>query len=253
MKSIKPHDLNPLVEEDQKIFKSLSPGSLYHLFPIIASSKPLKGSGGYSASSVFEYLNNRDTVDYVNGTVKTDTIKAYIFMLHSMTTSTYLKPSQGKCTELSCAVPLALYAFKHQYDIKYMEWDHEDPLFARLVPKGLDWAIRAELPKYSIDEVRELRNRVLLERSSGTLKPLTAYKMEKSNDPQFDALPKLARFLLLQTWIYNPALRSPNMVTDVENWDNVAPAIDSVTSLQVDLKEKEAKATKSLSVDDLPW
>lgn len=253
MKSIKVHDLNPLVEEDQKIFKAQSPGSLYHLFPIIAHKKPLSTSGGYSATSVFEQLNSTDTVDYVNGTVKCDVIKAYIFMLHSMNTSSYLKPSQGRCTELSCAVPLALYAFKHQFDIPYMAWDHEDPLFPRLVPKGLDWAIRAELPKYSIDEVRELRNRVLLERSTGTLKPLTAYKMEKSNDPQFDQLPKLARFLLLQTWIYNPAIRSPNMVTSVTDWDALADPIDNVQSLQVDLKEREAKAVKPLSVDDLPW
>lgn len=252
MKSIKVQDLNPRDPEDLKIFKTNSPSSIYHTLPLVAAIKPLKGSAGYLASSLFDQYKTIDSLDYVNGKVTTNTIQQYLFMYRTVKTGQFLKPAQTKCTELSSGVPLALYAFKHQYDINYMDWDHEDPLFPRLVPEDLEWAIGATLPQYSIDDIRELRQRVLHEKSTNTYKDVTSNKMGKSQDPEFDNLPRLAKYMVAQTWIYNSSVRSPNMITDPLDWDNLAVAFDNDSIPKLSLADKEKKAV-IVDINELPW
>lgn len=232
MKRSNPFDINPLNEI--KLFKTRSKVLLPQLMPYLAHIIPAKNSRGlYSATSVFELLAKNEAYE-VNGVNFTgEQLLDYYRAFYHFSTSEYID-TQTRFPQFCSAVPIPLAAYKQQYGIKYSSWDKTDPLLPRFFGPQMQWLFKLdeiEIPQLTLDEVKEFRDQVLLERKTNTIKSVTSYKFESSGEPIFDKLPKPLRMMLLQTWIFHPSIRHPNMITDPLNWDVLAEPWDIVEAI----------------------
>lgn len=240
-----PFDYDPL--EHMKHLKSRGTTTLHQLSPYLAHIIPQKDSSGeYLASSIFEELDRNNTYVVNKVDFTGSQLLRYIRLFYFHNTSEYLS-SQTSSPQFSAAVPIVLAAYKLQHGIQYSSWSKSDPCLKRFFGPQMQWLFDEQLviPELSDQEVREFREQVLLERKTGTIKPATSYKFERSGEPNFDKLPKLLKMMLLQTWIFHPQIRHPNMITDPKNWDLLAPAREEFIVSQL--------LNKPQVGEDLPW
>ena len=252
MRRATPFDINP--QEDIKAFKSRSVSIISQVMPFLAHIIPAKNSRGlYSASSVFELLAKNEEYCLNNVYFSGEQILQYMRVFNHKNTSEYLD-AQAKSPQFSAATPIVLAAYRQQLGIKYEQWDKADPLLKRFFGPQMQWLFDPALsvPDLNDDEFREFRENVLLERKTGLLKPATSYKFESSGEPNFDKLPKMLRMMLLQTWIFHPSIRHPNMITDPLNWDNLADARET-QQISAGIIAKPREEVKVKVFDDLGW
>lgn len=252
MKRTNPFDINPI--QDIKLFKTRSKTLLPQILPYIAHIIPAKNSNGlYSATSIFELLKENEEYE-LNGVVFSgEQVLNYYRLFFNYSTSDYLD-AQTKTPQFCSAVPIPLAAYKQQYGIKYSSWDKADPMLHRFFGPQMQWLFNLddfEIPNLTLEEVREFRDQVLLERKTGTIKPVTSYKFENSGEPLFDKLPKPLRMMLLQTWIFHPSIRHPNMITDPVNWDILAEPWDIVDVINTPVASPNTQVKKAEI--ELPW
>lgn len=196
-------------------------GLVHQLLPILASV-PVSS---YSAQSVFKALKSNEYFETPAGYITAGNMINWYKYFSTTVPSNYVS-GQTKNPSICSGVPIILLAFKQQHGIKYSSWDKEDPYFSKLLGNHLDFLLNREIIdkalSYSTDDLLEFREATLLEKSTGNIKPVTAYKMSTTRDSEFNQLPKQLRFLLVQTWIYHPSCRHSNMITNLENWDDAA-------------------------------
>lgn len=251
MRTITPFDINPL--EDTQTLKRYSKTFLAQLMPYIAHIIPAKNSSGlYSASSIFETLKLNEAYQLHGVKFSGEQLLNYYRLFGLMPVSNYLA-KQTESPQFCSAVPIPLAAYRLQLGIPYSKWDKTDPCLVRMFSPQMQWILDQKvidsIPDLNRDEVNALREQVLLERKSGTIKPVISYKFELSGEPVFDRLPKLLRMMLLQTWIFHPSIRHQNMITDPINWDSAAEPWDLVNDVVIIPPQKQAFSPG----DELPW
>lgn len=145
--------------------------------------------------------------------------------------STFCAKPQNK-SNLNSGVPLLLYAQRLYNNIPYMAWKEE--LFSlknlailgkHLAGIGLD-----ELPQFPEGRLLDLREQLYTSKNTGLKRNCTEWRIGKTDDPKFEILPGAYKRMITQSWIFNAACRTPNMILDWENWDNVPEAFDKVSS-----------------------
>lgn len=227
---------------DLRLFKAHSPDVLYHLLPHLAPCIPDKTAAGkYSATSALRNLEEE--------------YRQYVRLFLDKKVGEFLHPSQIRCTEMCAAVPYMLLAYKHQFDIPYMAWDRNDPWFGYMLPQSLQWLMEDYDIPTGLD-YRAYRELVLYEAKNAVILPIHRYKFSRTGDADFDALPAMLKGMILQTWIYHPSLRHPNMITDIDNWDRLAEPLDSETVALDPLQEKKPKKVIEVPKKpdiDTPW
>lgn len=127
-------------------------------------------------------------------------------------------------------VPLILYAFKQNKNIKYSEWDANT--LRSVVNKSLADAMLCEVPEMTRDEILEARDQGLIFKTglkAGTSRnPVSTYKLYDTRGTKLHDLPELAQSMIAQIWCAHPSNRTKYMVLDPKNWDNIpAPLISS--------------------------
>lgn len=197
--------------DDPKHLKRV-PGFVYQCFPILAHVR------GSSATEILAKLKENKEYDiYGQRYMGLDILKLWRFF-YETNPSDYLPKSQTKCTDICGAVPLVMLAYKHQYDTPYEYW-RGDPNTRYMMNKRIEWMCQGAdwATKWPTAQLREY-----VELATGSV---TAYRCQAVGDSEFDKLPMQIRMYLLQTWVYHPSIRSPNMITDVTNWDHLAPPL----------------------------
>lgn len=108
-------------------------------------------------------------------------------------------------SRFSVAVPLVLSALKQYQNIQYQSWDFHDPnIQSFLTPHLLSMVLETQTPpELSQDFLVNLRGS-----NSESYSSCTVICKDKTN-PDFFALPRLAKLQLAQVWVYHPRLRHP--------------------------------------------
>lgn len=163
-----------------------------------------------------------------------------------------------KSPTLGSLTPLILLAFKQYQGVPYSSWQGLDNLEHILEPR-LYTAITSDVGDLSglgSDRLLEIRQQGLTTRSgsnSGSQKPAeTTWQLTGIKDTEIGHLPKLTQTILTQIWLAHPRHRSPSMILDITNWDNIpAPLspVDIFSPSKANNNEKEVKTTQTA----LPW
>lgn len=165
---------------------------------------------------------------------------------------------QIKYPEYATLTPLIMLGFKRYQNVPYSHWQGLDNLSWILEPK-LDSAVNydcKDLFGLGSDRLLEIRQQGLTIRSGskqGTLKPAeTTWCLNNITDTELGQLPKLTQTILTQIWLAHPRYRSPSMILDIYNWDNIpAPLfpVDIFSPSKANDPEVEVKTTPT----PLPW
>lgn len=129
----------------------------------------------------------------------------------------------------SALVPLLLAPHKEFNNIPYSAWNL--PELHWVVEERLFAAMFAEPPKLTAEQLIELRDLGLSTRSgpdAGKKKdPKSQWRLNHLRGTVLETVPDLAVTMLTQIWVAHPSIRTPNMILDPNNWDNMPePLID---------------------------
>jgi len=153
-------------------------------------------------------------------------------------------------------VPIILAGFKKYQGIPYASWSLEgletllDPDTAKLVG--------VTVPEISHSDLLALRNTALTDKTGPRAgipnNPVTCTKLNHLADTALGHLPKLAKYMVLQTWACHPSNRNEYMILDPNNWDRVPePLISKDIFLHQTPKPVSSKVVGLSDSNELPW
>jgi hypothetical protein len=146
-------------------------------------------------------------------------------------------------------VPIILAGFKRSQNIQYMQWDKNG--LERLVDNDLYQAMNCTPVEISNNELIEIRTnatRVLSGARKGKLEnPVSCVRITGTPTTPLAHVPKLAKYMLMQTWCAHPTNRTPLGIYDPTDWDNVPPAL-----VPSEVFEQVEEPAQNFTVD-YPW
>jgi chorismate mutase len=164
------------------------------------------------------------------------------------------KGNQQYKSPINPLVPIILAGFKKYQGIKYSEWNLVgldmllDPELAKLVG--------VTVPDISQSELIALRNTAITDKTGPRQgipnNPATCTKLNHLGDTAIGHLPKLAKFMVLQTWAAHPSNRNEYMILDPNSWDNIPEPLIARDVFTQPVKPAVAAYTSNFSAD-LPW
>lgn len=174
---------------------------LWHCLPVIALQKPTYSEGQVDIKDMLQRLTNCK-YEYEGFPIEGTQILALWKFLCTTNRSSILQDSQTKVPSLSSAVPLILWAYKHQHDVPYEAWA-ENPLVSSILGKDLSELAEArdwECP-WDDAQIAEIRNVALREIKTGVRMMDTSNKLNKVGAKLptcavFDELSKMLRYIL---------------------------------------------------------
>lgn len=194
----------------------------FQLINHFGSWTPILGSDGLYDSVLTRGAN-----------VKTDyDIGLYILATGSISPLFKTCPKEYKQynSPISPLVPIILAGMKQNKDIKYSQWSREG--IAGLVYKPLAEAMTCVVPALLGSEIAEIRRIALTDNTgkrAGIMNnPATSTKLNRIGESPLKDLPKLAKYMVLQTWCAHPSNRNKNAILDPSSWDDVPNAVINV-------------------------
>jgi hypothetical protein len=152
-------------------------------------------------------------------------------------------------------VPIILAGFKKYQNIKYSDWN----------PVGLEMLLDPELgklvdvtvPEIAHSDIIALRNTAVTDKLGARAgipnNPATCTKLNHLGDTAIGHLPKLAKYMVLQTWAAHPSNRNEYMILDPNNWDHIPDPLVSKDIFLHKPPQAATKATPSFGYSELPW
>ena len=118
-------------------------------------------------------------------------------------------------------VPVIMAGFKQGQNIPYSDWGRDDLYL--VAGTDLAEAMLCELPKLSVGELLTIRNNCLTDKTGARAgipnNPATCIKLNGINETALAHLPKLAKYMAIQTWCAHPENWTEYSVIDPSNWD----------------------------------
>lgn len=180
----------------------------------------------------------------------------------SRVTRSLLIPVMSKAPEYGTLTPLILMGLKRMQGINYEQWrglaNLEYILEPRLL-KAVDLSSEDLLLVNSLgsDRLLELRKQGLLQVSGAKAgqmkKPETTWSLTGMQGTEIAHLPKLTQTLLTQIWLAHPSLRTPYMILDPTNWDNIPSPLLTTEIFKAPEQPVAKKQKPEPVVDKLPW
>ena len=158
-------------------------------------------------------------------------------------------------------VPIILAGFKKYQDIPYEAWDFNelhhllDKALAQLLPfHGGDQAAES----LEASKIAALRNTALTDKTgprAGIMNnPATCTKLNHLQESAIGHLPKLAKYMVLQTWCAHPQNRTKFAVLDFTDWDRVPePLVTAELFGTQAAPSPTVSAKQSPTYADMPW
>jgi hypothetical protein len=165
------------------------------------------------------------------------------------------KGNQQYKSVINPLVPIILAGFKKYQGINYSEWN----------PVGLEMLLDPELgklvgvtvPDIAHSELIALRNTAVTDKEGARANipnnPATCTKLNHLGDTAIGHLPKLAKYMVLQTWAAHPSNRNEYMILDPNNWDRIPEPLVSKDIFLHKPPQAATKATPSFGYSELPW
>jgi hypothetical protein len=165
------------------------------------------------------------------------------------------KGNQQYKSVINPLVPIILAGFKKYQGINYSEWSLVgletllDPELAKLVG--------VTVPEIAHSDIIALRNTAVTDKVGARAgipnNPATCTKLNHLGDTAIGHLPKLAKYMVLQTWAAHPSNRNEYMILDPNDWDRIPDPLVSKDIFLHKPPQAPIKATPSFGYNDLPW
>jgi len=158
-----------------KFANALQTISLDHLLPIFSSVKLYGNENKISATKTFKNIPN--VIHTPNGDIPKEIVLSMLKAIYNVPRSKLISKSLTKNPRFGTWTPIFMYAHKLNNNIKYEAWDKKDEMLKYFLGSGLEWILEPiPFKEYSDEEFKEARIQALTVKSSGELKPATAYK-----------------------------------------------------------------------------
>jgi hypothetical protein len=184
------------------------------------------------------------------------------YMLSRIKRSTLVQ-SQTKSPDYATLTPLILMGLKRMQGVQYETWR---------TAKDLQWILEPRLFEAIMiyhevlqaccglgsDRLIEIRNQGLLARTgtkAGQMKPAkSTWSLTGIQDTELGQLPKLTQTILTQCWLAHPESRTPYMILDLENWDNMPQPLvtNDIFKAVPNLSQSKKQNLKEAS-EMMPW
>lgn len=173
-----------------------------------------------------------------------------------------LIPVMSKTPDYGTLTPLILMGFKRMQGVDYQSWKALPNLEYILEPsllKAVNLSHDDLLLCRSLGSSRllELREQGLMQRTgakAGQLKkPESTWSLTGMQGTEIAHLPKLTQTMLTQIWLAHPSLRTPYMILDPTNWDNMPQPLLTNEIFKAPEPEIVRKPKPEPVVDKLPW
>jgi hypothetical protein len=166
------------------------------------------------------------------------------------------KGNQQYKSVINPLVPIILAGFKKFQGINYSDWSL-DGLEVLLDPE-LGKLVGVTVPELSHSELIALRNTAITDRTGPREgipnNPATCTKLNHLGDTALGHLPKLAKYMVLQTWAAHPQNRNEYMILDPNNWDNIPqPLVSKDIFLHKPPQVLQPRTQRVADSADLPW
>lgn len=166
------------------------------------------------------------------------------------------KGNQQYKSAINPMVPIILAGFKKFQGINYSDWSLVG--LETLLDADLAKLIGVTVPEISHSDLLALRNTALTDRSGLRANipnnPATCTKLNHLSDTALGHLPKLAKYMVLQTWACHPSNRNEYMILDPNDWDNIPePLVSKDIFLQQTPKPVVSRPAQFADNTDLPW
>jgi len=173
-----------------------------------------------------------------------------------------LIPIMSKAPEYGTLTPLILMGLKRMQGVEYNSWRAlnnleyilEPQLYAALNLNHDDLQVCGSLGS---DRLLELREQGLLQRTGAKAgqmkKPESTWSLTGMQGTEIAHLPKLTQTMLTQIWLAHPSLRTPYMILDPNNWDNLPAPLLTNEIFKAPEPEVVRKPKPEPVVDKLPW
>jgi hypothetical protein len=172
-----------------------------------------------------------------------------------------LVPVMSKAPEYGTLTPLILMGQKRMCGVLYSSWkglpNLEYVLESRLL-EAVDLSVEdLKLCDLGSSRLLELREQGLMQRTgakAGQLKkPESTWSLTGMQGTEIAHLPKLTQTMLTQIWLAHPSLRTPYMILDPSNWDNLPAPLLTTEIFKAPEPEIVRKPKPEPVVDKLPW
>lgn len=166
------------------------------------------------------------------------------------------KGNQQYKSVINPLVPIILAGFKKFQGINYSEWN---PLgLEMLLDPELSKLVGVTVPEIAHSDIIALRNTAITDKLGARAgipnNPATCTKLNHLGDTAIGHLPKLAKYMVLQTWAAHPSNRSEYMILDPNNWDAIPePLVSKDIFLHKPLQSVQKAPTTDFGYNELPW
>ena len=186
--------------------------------------------------------------------------KSRAFYMLSRIKRSLLIATQTKNPEYATFTPLIMMGQKRMKGLDYESWKNSSGLQYILEPRLFDAMILDHkdleiCSSLGSDRLREIQVQGLTTKSgktAGSMKPAkSTWSLTGIQDTEIGHFPKLTQTIITQCWLAHPELRTPYMILDLENWDNMPKPLMS-NEIFKELPKQEPIRTKE-KAELLPW
>lgn len=218
----------------------------YQWMSYFATWRPIKVGELYCPEATFNHNVVEPQDMFALGSVLLARVKRSEFFKNAP------KGSQQYKSPINPLVPVVLAAFKRYHNIPYMQWDLKT--INKLENDDIAELVGCKVPQLSEAEILALRNTALTPKSGPrtgkTDNPATSANLYHLTGTAIAHLPKLAKYIVLQTWAAHPQHRDPYAICDLENWDHKPEPLATCDVFVQDIPTKQIAPKKYA---DLPW
>jgi hypothetical protein len=182
------------------------------------------------------------------------------FYMLSRIKRSLLVPTQTKTPDYATLTPLIMMGLKRMKGVDYESWRSstglqyilESRLFDAVMLSDEDLSICGSLGSDRLLEIQVQGLTTKSGKTAGSMKPAkSTWSLTGIQDTEIGHLPKITQTILTQCWLAHPELRTPYMILDLENWDNLPKPL---VSNEIFKQEPEQKLTKvKEAAEVLPW
>lgn len=182
--------------------------------------------GGWQAIKVGDKYSPRQTYQH-NVVEPQDLFALGSVLLARSNRSNFFKAAPKTVKQYSSPinplVPVVLAGFKRCQNIPYSAWDlSELDVFEN---EEIVKLVNCTKPDVTASRLLSLRNVALTPQSGARAgkpsNPATSANLYHLGDTEIGHLPRLAKYIVLQTWAAHPQHRDPYAILDLDNWDHV--------------------------------
>jgi len=251
--------------DDPALIKTEDPHWLSHIRPVLAMHKPAT----YRLDKLYDELLVDNVLGEYNGEIITNEHLQVIYAILAKYNRSELLPKKMTQTlypEYSAAVPIPMLAYKEHYGVEYKNWklNHEFMTLAFMGTQLSDIVgvtrfleslnEQVDIPSsnsevgdqeyadsighttigpidvFNIETQRDFRNHAT---ENGFFKTVSYTGLKRygpSHPLGSHSISKFYWCMLTQTWIFDPKIRHPNMITNLLDWDTPAEPLEEFTN-----------------------